>query len=214
MSNPQPGVYNDPLEPGKYRYWDGNAWGEQVEPPMQTAPAVQGGPSGQAYGAPHASQSNQWQTQGSANYRAPEGWAPPPSYGFVEAVKTGLKKYVTFTGRASRSEYWFFVLGQILAITVPVILGTVMFGVADASGLGVLAGLGVILWILGFLSFLVFFIPGLAVQVRRLHDVDKPGWLIVLLFIPIVSFVGSIVLIVFNTMPGTEGPNRYESDKF
>jgi uncharacterized membrane protein YhaH (DUF805 family) len=57
--------------------------------------------------------------------------------------------------------------------------------------------------------FLVFFIPGLAVQVRRFHDQDKSGWFILLGFIP---YVGSLILLVFMCLEGTRGPNRFGPD--
>lgn len=117
-----------------------------------------------------------------------------------------LKRYAEFSGRSRRKEYWMFVLLQILLL-VPLVLLVTLFAAppadsADPFGsVAVLAVLGV--------YFLVFFIPGLAVQVRRFHDQDKSGWFILLGFIP---YVGSLVLLVFMCLEGTRGLNRFGPD--
>jgi uncharacterized membrane protein YhaH (DUF805 family) len=117
-----------------------------------------------------------------------------------------LKRYADFSGRSRRKEYWMFVLLQMLVL-VPVLLIAFAIGgpsedPADPFGsIAVLAVLAV--------YFLAFFIPGLAVQVRRFHDQDKSGWFILLGFIP---YVGSIILLVFMCLEGTRGPNRFGPD--
>jgi uncharacterized membrane protein YhaH (DUF805 family) len=112
--------------------------------------------------------------------------------GFGRAIATCFRKYAVFSGRASRSEYWFFVLFQILLYIVLVIADILLF----RGSMGVFATLG----------SLILFLPGLAVLVRRLHDTDKSAWWILLSFIPII---GSIALIVMLCLRGTEGENRY-----
>ena len=117
-----------------------------------------------------------------------------------------LKRYAEFSGRSRRKEYWMFVLLQML-ILIPVACLAILMGgpVKDpANPFGSTA----MLIVLG-VYFLVFFIPGLAVQVRRFHDQDKSGWFILLGFIP---YVGSLILLVFMCLEGTRGPNRFGPD--
>lgn len=114
---------------------------------------------------------------------------------FTEAVKTCFSKYVDFTGRAPRSEFWWWVL---FVIIVSVVLSIIDFSVLGAgeSGISVLSSL----WSLATL------LPGLAVSVRRLHDTDRSGWWILIAFIPIIGF---LVLLYFYVQKGTEGQNRF-----
>jgi len=92
-----------------------------------------------------------------------------------------LKRFAEFSGRSRRKEYWMFVLLQMLILIPAAILAILMGGPVEdpANPFGSTA----ILIVLG-VYFLVFFIPGLAVQVRRFHDQDKSGWFILLGFIP------------------------------
>ena len=112
---------------------------------------------------------------------------------FVPAVKQVLQKYVVFTGRASRSEYWWFFLFSNLALWTAQIAG----GMIGDSG--VLSGI----------VTLALFLPALAVGVRRLHDIDRSGWWALLVLLPLI---GLIVLIVWNCFRGTPGPNRFGPD--
>jgi uncharacterized membrane protein YhaH (DUF805 family) len=131
---------------------------------------------------------------------------------FTDAVRSGFSNYVTFSGRARRSEFWFWFLFAIIAGVVAAVLDSMLFpammdvqtemgdGVASFSAQG------------GPISALVslgLFLPGLAVAVRRLHDVDRSGWWFLLAFIPLI---GIIVLIVWWATEGTRGPNRFGSD--
>lgn len=115
---------------------------------------------------------------------------------FVDAIKSGFKNYVKFDGRATRSEYWWFVLFQILVLIVPDIMMN-----AEIRGGG--AGIGTLLYVVGAL---VFFLPGLGLSFRRLHDTDRSAWWLLIGFIPLV---GWILLIVWTASKGTPGPNRY-----
>ena len=117
-----------------------------------------------------------------------------------------LKRFAEFSGRSRRKEYWMFVLLQMLILIPVAILAILMGGPVEdpANPLGSTA----ILIVLG-VYFLVFLIPGLAVQVRRFHDQDKSGWFILLGFIP---YVGSLILLVFMCLEGTRGPNRFGPD--
>jgi len=91
-----------------------------------------------------------------------------------------LKEYATFKGRAQRSEYWYFILINNIAIGILSIMGESNGGVLIEALLGLIA--------------LAIFIPTIAVTVRRLHDVGKSGWW---MFILLVPFLGWCVLLYF-----------------
>ena len=98
------------------------------------------------------------------------------------AISTCFKKYATFTGRATRSEYWYFALFTIIVQLL-------------ANAIGIAAGSEAIIW----LVYLVFFIPSIAVAVRRMHDVDKSGWF---QLVPIYNIILAVTA-------GTAGANRF-----
>ncbi|MFO6429047.1 DUF805 domain-containing protein [Erythrobacter sp. W302b] len=115
-----------------------------------------------------------------------------------------LKRYADFSGRSRRKEYWMFVLLQILLLFPLMALGFVMGDFSD-SGEG---GSFLFLLLVGVFG-LAFFIPSLAVQVRRFHDQDKSGWFILLGLIP---YLGGLILLIFMCLEGTRGPNRFGAD--
>ncbi len=122
-----------------------------------------------------------------------------------------LKRYADFQGRSRRKEYWMFTLGVTLAMFLAVVFVGFTFGLGSmdesTSGLGaILGGTGLI--VVGLL-YLAIIIPSIAVQVRRFHDQDKSGWLVLLNFIP---YIGAIIVFVFMLLEGTNGPNRYGPD--
>lgn len=120
--------------------------------------------------------------------------------GFQEAVKKCLSNYANFDGRAARSEYWWFALF--------LFLGNFVFGMLDAFLFGGM-GQGQQVSILGAIFSLAVFLPSLAVGARRLHDVDKSGWWLLLVLIPIL---GALVLLFFFVQKGTAGDNRFGPD--
>jgi uncharacterized membrane protein YhaH (DUF805 family) len=111
---------------------------------------------------------------------------------FEQSIRTCLNKYIDIEGRASRSEYWWFVLFTIIASIVASILDLV-------TGLPVFAAL----------TSLALLAPGITVGVRRLHDRDMSGWWILLVLIPAI---GTLILLILFVMRGTEGPNRFGPD--
>ncbi len=122
----------------------------------------------------------------------------------MEWMLMPLKRYADFSGRSRRKEYWMFVLLQILLLFPLMAIGFVMGGLSD-GGEG-----GSILFLLLVGAFgLVFFIPSLAVQVRRFHDQDKSGWFILLGLIP---YLGGLILLIFMCLEGTRGHNRFGPD--
>lgn len=125
-----------------------------------------------------------------------------------------LRKYATFEGRARRSEYWLFSLFLFLSgIPAGILLMIAGVGAAGVSNADSAAGAGaaslvvIVLLLIGAFC-LAMFIPSLAVSVRRLHDSDKSGWLLLLSLIPF----GSFVILIFTLIDGTPGPNRYGED--
>lgn len=129
----------------------------------------------------------------------------------MEWMLMPLRRYVDFSGRSRRKEYWMFILGQIIvfAILAVIFFMTSPSGVTGAGGLPAGGGLSMLVFALGALFVLAIFIPTLAVQVRRFHDQDKSGWFILLQFIP---YAGGIIMLVFMCIEGTRGPNRFGSD--
>ncbi|MCX5127996.1 DUF805 domain-containing protein [Streptomyces sp. NPDC002812] len=101
-----------------------------------------------------------------------------------------LKKYVVFSGRARRQEFWMFVL---INFAVSIVVG-IIDSVVGAGGL------------LSGLYSLAVLLPVLGLAARRLHDTDKSGWWLLLYLIPVL---GWIVLIVFWATEGQPNPNQY-----
>ena len=109
---------------------------------------------------------------------------------FIEAVKSVFSHYVDFSGRARRSEYWYFFLFTLL---VNVVTRGLAVAVDTLSFVQIIASLAMLL-------------PGLAVAVRRLHDIGKSGWCLLFVLIPLV---GSIILIVWYCKDSQPGDNQY-----
>lgn len=112
-----------------------------------------------------------------------------------------ISNYATFSGRARRSEYWYFVLFNMIFAIIAMVLDNVL-GTTFKMGYGVQLPYGYIY----LLYVLAILIPGLAVAVRRLHDVGKSGWFILIAIIPIV---GAIYLLVLMLTEGKQGINEY-----
>ncbi len=129
---------------------------------------------------------------------------------FTEAVRTCLGKYGDFSGRASRSEFWWFVLFYELIALPFVLVGGLLLIPAltsnpDQPG-GPLFVLAIALMILGAVAQLAVLVPMLAAGSRRLHDYGQTGWWQLLL---LLGGCGAIVLIVFWVLEGTQGENMY-----
>lgn len=107
-----------------------------------------------------------------------------------------LKQYADFSGRARRKEYWMFVLFNLIFGILVMVLDNI-FGIAITGiGYGPLYGI----------YTLLLFIPSLAVSVRRLHDVGKSGWMLLIALIPLI---GAIWLIVLMVTDSNQGDNQY-----
>ncbi|MBY5317058.1 DUF805 domain-containing protein [Rhizobium leguminosarum] len=134
--------------------------------------------------------------------------------GFTEAVRTVLKqKYATFSGRASRSEYWWFVLFYVLALFALIIPSFILAFATSGGGAPSPVHYTVVIWMLFTLAI---FLPLTSLQVRRFHDRNISGWwylpLFIVSFIPYGILVTAPVTIVISMLPGTEGPNKFGAD--
>jgi uncharacterized membrane protein YhaH (DUF805 family) len=122
--------------------------------------------------------------------------------GFSEAISSFWTNYVTFRGRARRSEYWFAALFLVLASLAASILDVALFSDQLGEFLEDTGGLGII----GALWALAVFLPSLSLFIRRLHDTNRSGWWVLIGLIP---FAGAIVLLVFALLDSDPGENRF-----
>lgn len=134
-----------------------------------------------------------------------------PYYGapLSAAVRRFFRKYATFSGRASRSEYWWWFLASVV-ITGVLQLPAVATGAIEMQSNGtytVVGGPGLIFAVLYVVWGLGTIIPGLALLVRRLHDIDHSGFWV---FIALVPLIGAIVLFVFTVIGPRPGGARFD----
>ena len=201
--------------------------GAKAEPAsasQQSAPQNFGsGQSAPQYGAPQ----NFGNGQSAPQYGAPQNFGngqntygapvymPTRKIGFGEAVKLFFKNYVNFSGRATRSEYWWVYLFNNI---VYMVLG-ILFAISGGSSLAAYGaygdmsiaymGAGAIFYILMMLYCLAVLLPSLSLMVRRLHDIGKSGTYILMGLIP---FVGYIILFIY-TLTGSAPDNQYGPKK-
>ena len=105
---------------------------------------------------------------------------------FIESIQTCYKKFFDFSGRASKSEYWWFQLFQIIIYVLSFLFQgdlALLFSIAVIANL----------------------IPIYAAAVRRIHDSNKSGWFVLLSFIPIIG----LYVIVLLVQDGSKGKNRF-----
>ncbi|MBT55200.1 MAG: DUF805 domain-containing protein [Mameliella sp.] len=107
----------------------------------------------------------------------------------VEAFKLFFANYINFEGRSNRGEYWW----AFLAIILISIVLTVVDGMIGMP-------------LFGSIFSLATLVPGIAIGIRRLHDIDKSGWFLLIGLIPII---GALILIYFFVQKPTPGPNRF-----
>ena len=122
---------------------------------------------------------------------------------FPQAIASGFRNYVNFSSRAARSEFWFWVLFSFILGSVATYLDFAVFADFDWETLSDAS----------FPPFntimnLALILPSLAVSVRRLHDIDRTGWWVLLVF----TVIGIILLIVWDCTKGTTGSNRFGDD--
>jgi uncharacterized membrane protein YhaH (DUF805 family) len=187
-------------------------YGSQGGGPYDAPNAGQyGAPNAGQYGAPGGGQYKQYGQPGGSPYGqpggspygAPGGYAPqgyPQQRGYLQggpvdfqsAIKLQIANVTNFQGRASLSAYWWWALG---VFAIAVVLEIFSFAIGS---LAVTLLVGLIMAAIG--------LAGLSLAVRRLHDTDKSGWLLLLDLIP---FVGAIIVLILMVMPGTPNQNRF-----
>lgn len=114
-----------------------------------------------------------------------------PAPGFMEAVRYCFRNYATFSGRATRPEYWYFVLFNCLVSIVLAVIDTQILGFDSSPMFGI--------------YFIAVLLPSIAVLVRRLHDTDRTGWWALFYLFPVISWI----VLIFCCLPGTRGRNRF-----
>ena len=194
----------------------------QVQQPIyEQAPATDAPQSAQGGYQPYAAGGQpvppqqpyeQTQYQQQAQYD-PQGYAQPP-YGqqpfipqpnpapsFGDCIKLYFKNYVNFSGRSRRAEYWYVVLFQIIVSVALSLLSTALAALTDGNTV-----VSIIMSVLSYGWSLATIIPGLALTIRRLHDIGKSGVYILFALIPIA---GSIILLVWEASDSKPEPNEY-----
>lgn len=117
---------------------------------------------------------------------------------FSQSIVKCISDYATFSGRSSRSEFWWFTLFTTLVAIVSGILDSTIFGMdlEDPTPFGMITSV-------------ILFMPAISVTVRRLHDVDRSGWWFWFFLVPII---GWITILVWECTRGTYGENKYGPD--
>lgn len=102
---------------------------------------------------------------------------------FIESIQTCFSKYANFSGRASRSEMWWFFLFQITVLIAAAIIDQTVYVV----------------------SALALFLPAMSVQIRRMHDIGKSGWYLLVSMIPLIG----LIVIYWLCKEGEQSANEY-----
>lgn len=110
---------------------------------------------------------------------------------FAEAVKSCFNKYADFNGRSPRAEYWYFALFNVAVVMVLAVLGAII---------------GKLFMYVYYAYVLTILVPSIAVSIRRMHDIGRSGWWVLISLVP---FIGSIWYIVLAALPSQLGPNQY-----
>ena len=147
-----------------------------VNPYSNPNPYGQANPYGQPNSNPYAN-ANPYGNPYGAGYRGPR-----PSVSFGDAIRLFFENYANFNGRARRSEYWYAYLFNML--------------------------LSLVSWIpvIGWIAAVAVLVPSLAVAVRRMHDLGKSGWS---LLVGLIPFVGGIIVLIWMCSDSEPRPNQY-----
>ena len=140
----------------------------------------------------------------------PPLWAPYYGAPLPAAVKRFWKKYTAFSGRASRSEYWWWTLiAVIIGIVLQIVLTVAGAAGATTTASGTMPGPGAIPVIIILVVWgLATIIPSIALTVRRLHDANFSGWLYLLVLIP---FLGGLAVLVMTILPANPAGQRFDN---
>ena len=114
---------------------------------------------------------------------------------FVQAIASGFRNYANGGGRASRSEYWYWTLFAVLISIVSGVLDATLFPANPYGPVGLITGVAM-------------FIPGIAVSIRRLHDINRSGYW----FLISLTIIGILLLIYWACVRGTDGDNDFGPD--
>lgn len=157
------------------------------------APAVTSGARGAALGAGAGYEAGDVEVDDQSMFRF-----------FTRAL---TERYLRFTGRARRKEYWSYILFWVIAFVLVLVAGVAIdFAMGNIGPHHELRPQPVATAVLMGLFYLGTLLPSLAITVRRLHDIGLSGWLILISFIP---YVGAIALIVMMCLPTNFGPNKH-----
>jgi uncharacterized membrane protein YhaH (DUF805 family) len=217
QGQPQGGGYGQPQGGG---YGAGGGYGQQGQPQgggygqqgqsqggygQQPSYTPQGGGYQQQGGYPPQAGYGQQGGYGQQPGYAPQGgYAPSGPQGYLQggpvdfrdAVTLGIRNAFTYTGRASRSAYWWFAAFEVVA-WIGVLILALIFSAIHVSAIAVL---------LYVIAAIAAFLISISLTVRRLHDQDKSGFWYFIAFVP---FIGGIWLLVLTLLEGTRGPNRF-----
>ncbi|MFY9999901.1 MAG: DUF805 domain-containing protein, partial [Trebonia sp.] len=192
--------YGQPQQGGGYGQSQGG-YGQQ-----QPSYTPQGGGYGQqggyppqpGYGQPQGGYGQQpgYAPQGGYAPAGPQGYLQGGPVDFRDAVNLGIRNAFTYTGRASRSAYWWFAAFEVVA-WIGVLILALIFSAIHVGAISVL---------LYVVAAIAAFLISISLTVRRLHDQDKSGFWYFIAFVP---FIGGIWLLVLTLLEGTRGPNRF-----
>ncbi len=130
--------------------------------------------------------------------------------GFGQAISSGFSNYATFSGRASRSEFWWWALfvwlGAVVASIIDSLMGRTLWQVTETATGGVQVSAENVGFVGGIFT-LAILLPTIAMAIRRLHDTDHSGWWWLL---GLICCIGWLILVfAFYIQPGTPGENRF-----
>ena len=201
---PQGGGYGQPQQgqPQGGGYGQSQGGYGQQQPsytPQGGGYGQQGGYPPQAgYGQPQGGYGQQpgYAPQGGYAPAGPQGYLQGGPVDFRDAVTLGISNAFTYTGRASRSAYWWFAAFEVVA-WIGVLILALIFNAIHVGAISVL---------LYVVAAIAAFLISISLTVRRLHDQDKSGFWYFIAFVP---FIGGIWLLVLTLLEGTRGPNRF-----
>lgn len=133
---------------------------------------------------------------------------------FGDAIRMLYSRYTDFQGRSTRAEYWWV---QLAILLIAVVMGILIGATGGLNG-GEMSTIGTIFAVIFGLAFLAHIVGLIALSVRRFHDLNQTGWLVLVFAvvgaIPLVGILASIGQIIWFALPGTKGPNKYGDDPF
>ena len=145
--------------------------------------------------AEESKSNNNKRSNGRSSFES-EDLTPQTPLSFNEAVRTCFQKYFDYSGRATRREYWFF---SLFTVVVTIFIGII-------AGISELYVSGSVFSFISSLFYLAVFLPSFSVSVRRLHDTNRSGWMLLIWLIPFFGLLWVGILLCFASDKGT---NRF-----